>query len=127
MADAMVISDWITVMNSFNLAQIGTPYEIYQKPDSRFDADFIGTMNLLSSVLAQVHQDRNVLSVRTEFSDRVLGKTTTNAAIAPGEKCMHPFVQRMWKYFQNRLKPGRTSSRVLLSIWVTWEASCSLP
>ncbi len=47
-AEAMVISDRIAVMDSGNVVQIGTPYEIYEKPANRFVADFIGTMNFMS-------------------------------------------------------------------------------
>ena len=46
-AEAMVISDRIVVMEKGNIVQIGSPHEIYEKPASRFVADFIGAMNFI--------------------------------------------------------------------------------
>jgi ABC-type Fe3+/spermidine/putrescine transport system ATPase subunit len=41
------MSDKVVVMNDGEIEQIGTPTEIYEKPASRFVADFIGDTNLL--------------------------------------------------------------------------------
>jgi len=46
-AEAMALGDRIVVMEIARVAQIGTPREIYFKPQSRFVADFIGTINLI--------------------------------------------------------------------------------
>ena len=45
--EAMTIADRIAVMNNGRIEQIGTPAEIYDAPQTRFVADFIGTSNLL--------------------------------------------------------------------------------
>jgi iron(III) transport system ATP-binding protein len=47
-SEAMVIADRICVMNQGKLEQVGTPDEIYQRPKTRFVAEFIGKTNLLS-------------------------------------------------------------------------------
>ncbi len=47
-AEAMALGDRIVVMEHGRVAQIGSPREIYQKPASRFVAEFIGTMNRLT-------------------------------------------------------------------------------
>ncbi len=44
-AEAMALGDRIVVMEIAKVAQIGTPREIYFKPQNRFVADFIGTIN----------------------------------------------------------------------------------
>jgi len=44
--EAMTISDRIAVMNAGRIEQIGRPSEIYNRPRSRFVADFIGEINL---------------------------------------------------------------------------------
>lgn len=46
--EALDISDRIAVMDSGNVAQIGTPREIYETPVNSFVADFIGKANFLS-------------------------------------------------------------------------------
>ena len=47
-AEAMALGDRIVVMEHGRVAQIGKPREIYQRPATRFVADFIGTMNRLT-------------------------------------------------------------------------------
>ena len=46
--EALNMCDRIAVMNNNRLEQIGTPEEIYEKPGSRFVADFIGDTNFIS-------------------------------------------------------------------------------
>ena len=41
------MSDRIAVMNGGEILQIGTPREIYDKPQHRFVAGFIGEINLV--------------------------------------------------------------------------------
>jgi len=85
-AEAMVISDRIAVMESGNVVQIGTAIEIYEKPANRFVADFIGTMNFMSGEVVQVLPDTDAVYVRTEFSEKMLCKTTDTTVITPGKK-----------------------------------------
>ena len=46
--EALTMSDRIGVMSEGKLLQIGRSEEIYEAPTSRFVADFIGEINLLS-------------------------------------------------------------------------------
>ncbi|HET9347131.1 MAG TPA: ABC transporter ATP-binding protein [Candidatus Limnocylindrales bacterium] len=46
--EALTMSDRIAVMNHGKVEQLGTPEELYERPTTRFVADFIGTTNLLS-------------------------------------------------------------------------------
>lgn len=46
--EAMTMSDRIGVMRDGQIHQIGPPREVYEYPNSRFVADFIGTANLLT-------------------------------------------------------------------------------
>lgn len=45
--EALVMSDLIAIINQGKLAQLGTPEEIYERPRSRFVADFIGLSDFL--------------------------------------------------------------------------------
>ena len=47
-AEAMALGDRVVVMNKGAIEQIGTPREIYHQPATRFVANFIGTMNVLT-------------------------------------------------------------------------------
>lgn len=48
--EALTMSDRIAIMSGGNLEQIGTPKEIYEKPKSKFVADFIGESNIFYGV-----------------------------------------------------------------------------
>ncbi|HEX7272395.1 MAG TPA: ABC transporter ATP-binding protein [Casimicrobiaceae bacterium] len=49
--EALAVSDHIIVMESGRIAQHGAPRELYEKPASRFLADFIGDANLVDGEL----------------------------------------------------------------------------
>lgn len=46
--EALSLSDRIVVMSQGHVEQIGTPFEIYNFPRTRFVASFVGTLNLLN-------------------------------------------------------------------------------
>ena len=50
--EAMALATRIAVMDRGKVVQVGTPAEIYEFPQSRFVADFVGTTNLLEGVVA---------------------------------------------------------------------------
>ena len=49
--EALSMSDRIAVMNEGNVLQVDTPYDLYEDPDTRFVADFIGETNFLPGVI----------------------------------------------------------------------------
>lgn len=49
--EAFCLSDRIGVLNNGRLEQIGTPTEIYHRPDTRFVADFVGKADFLAGVV----------------------------------------------------------------------------
>ncbi len=50
--EAMTMASRIAVMSEGRILQVGTPSEIYEFPNCRFVADFIGNVNLLDGTLA---------------------------------------------------------------------------
>jgi iron(III) transport system ATP-binding protein len=50
-AEALAMADRIVVMDRGYIAQVGTPYSIYQSPGSPFVASFIGVMNCLDGMV----------------------------------------------------------------------------
>ncbi|MCR4266207.1 ABC transporter ATP-binding protein [Nitratireductor sp. ZSWI3] len=50
-SEALTMSDRIAVFNKGKIEQIGTPQEIYDHPQTRFVASFIGETNLLEGVI----------------------------------------------------------------------------
>ncbi|MGH6891621.1 MAG: ABC transporter ATP-binding protein [Dongiaceae bacterium] len=45
--EALSMSDRVVVMNEGRVDQIGTPFEIYNRPRTRFVASFVGTLNIM--------------------------------------------------------------------------------
>jgi putative spermidine/putrescine transport system ATP-binding protein len=50
--EALSISDRIVVLNAGEVEQVGPPFEIYNRPATRFVATFVGTLNTLSARVA---------------------------------------------------------------------------
>jgi iron(III) transport system ATP-binding protein len=73
-AEAMVISDRVSVMNAGDIVQVGTPEEIYKKPANRFVADFIGTTNFIPGEISEVLKERELAYVHTEFGKKMVCK-----------------------------------------------------
>jgi len=74
--EALTMSDRIAVMSRGAIWQIGSPAEIYERPASRFVADFIGQSNLLEGVVEQV--------VEASALIRLAGGAIVGAAIGDG-------------------------------------------
>jgi iron(III) transport system ATP-binding protein len=55
--EALAVSDEIVVMRNAAIAQIGTPRQLYDAPNDRFVADFIGEANLLACEVVSVEGD----------------------------------------------------------------------
>src|SRR3954447_18723645 len=49
--EALALSDQIVVMNKGRTEQIGTPFQIYNHPQTGFVASFVGTVNLLHATV----------------------------------------------------------------------------
>ena len=49
--EALTLSDQIAVMRDGEIVQLGGPKDIYDDPNSRFTAEFIGTTNLLEGTI----------------------------------------------------------------------------
>ncbi|GAC1040585.1 ABC transporter ATP-binding protein [Rhizobium sp. No.120] len=56
--EALSISDRIVVMNAGRADQIGTPFEIYNTPATRFVASFVGTLNLIEGKVIDPDSNR---------------------------------------------------------------------
>jgi ABC-type Fe3+/spermidine/putrescine transport system ATPase subunit len=55
--EALTMSDRIAVMNEGQVAQVGRPEELYDRPSSRFVAGFIGESNFLPAIVRSLEDD----------------------------------------------------------------------
>ena len=56
--EALVMSDRIAVMNAGRIEQVGTPADIYERPATRFVAEFIGRMNFFGTIAIRPERAR---------------------------------------------------------------------
>ncbi len=59
--EAMTMAGRIAIMNRGKFVQIGEPEEIYEHPNSRFSAEFIGSVNMFEGLLVERHDDTLVI------------------------------------------------------------------
>ncbi len=87
--EAMTLSTRIGVMNEGKIVQIGEPQEIYERPNSRFVADFIGTVNLfdgevdIASPTELRLTSSDMGAIITKPIDGLSSKQTVTLAIRP--------------------------------------------
>ena len=55
--EALTMSDRVAVMQGGRIEQVGTPAELYDRPASRFVADFLGDSNFLDAVVVAAEHD----------------------------------------------------------------------
>ncbi len=81
--EALSLSDRVAVMRDGRVLQVGAPKELYERPRTRFVADFVGTNNLVPGTARD--GDGEALIVET-----VLGALRTRASdgVEPGQPCV---------------------------------------
>ena len=67
--EALTMSNRIALMRAGKIEQAGTPQEIYDRPATKYVADFIGETNLLSARVRSVAGDRATLEVEGQAID----------------------------------------------------------
>ena len=60
--EAMTVAGRIAVMDHGRLVQVATPQEIYERPTSRWVADFIGEINLIEGSVTEVGRSGTVVA-----------------------------------------------------------------
>jgi spermidine/putrescine transport system ATP-binding protein len=77
--EAITLSNRIAVMNAGRLEQEGTPIEVYERPQTRFVADFIGLTNFIVGTVHESYTDRSSgasskrLAVSTSIGEIICG------------------------------------------------------
>jgi len=68
--EALSMSDRIVVMSEGRMEQVGTPFEIYNFPRTRFVASFVGTLNILKSKVLDPKSGRIAVDDQEIFAAR---------------------------------------------------------
>ncbi len=84
--EALAVSDEIVVMRNAQIAQIGTPRQLYDAPADAFVADFIGEANLIPCEILSVEADTAEIAVdgyRYRLPSRGLPPGPAKMAVRP--------------------------------------------
>ena len=84
--EALAVSDEIVVMRNAAIAQMGTPRELYDAPNDRFVADFIGEANLLACQIVATDGDTATIEIegyRHALPSRGLAVGAATIAVRP--------------------------------------------
>jgi putrescine transport system ATP-binding protein len=72
--EAMTVADRIGVMNKGSLVQVASPRELYESPNSRWVANFVGDINFIEGLV--VSQKGGLLTLRTEEAGTIIVAST---------------------------------------------------
>lgn len=109
--EAMTLSSRIAVMDKGRFRQVGTPKEVYEFPDNRFVAGFIGTINTFRGRVTAINEE--TISVHSEelgISLPALGKH----AVEIGQEV--DIAVRPEKIFLDRDRPTNDEDTILQGV-----------
>ena len=91
--EALAVSDRIIVMNKGQIAQIGTPRELYETPSDLFVANFIGESNIVDCRIDGIKGDKARIALGSEVMTVDSGDMKAGAAkmiVRPEHITLHP-------------------------------------
>ena len=97
--EAMTVADRIAVMNQGNIVQIDPPVDMYERPDNRYVADFLGDINLIEARV----QSRSGGVTTLETGHGVTLKVESDVSASSGQTVW--FAARPEKFTINLDKP----------------------
>ncbi len=112
--EALAISDRIAVMMDGNIMQIGTPNEIYAKPQNPFVAGFIGVSNFLD---CQVSGGKNGMAKVTICGELTIPVPVRQSYTGPGKISARP--EQL--FFSREGMPGKILFSTFLGDFIEYE------
>ena len=108
--EAMTLSTRIAVMNEGELVQVGEPHEVYEYPNSRFVAGFVGSVNLFEGRVIEDTENHVVIRCPEAKTDIFVSH---GVSCTPNQKVT--FAVRPEKIKMSRKKP-KTGKNVLSGV-----------
>ncbi|RNC96405.1 MAG: ABC transporter ATP-binding protein [Oricola sp.] len=109
--EAMTMSDRIAVMDAGTVVQTGTPGEIYEAPNTRYVADFIGNVNMFEGRITAVENGLAEMEASDGFGIRAVAQPGVDA----GKHAW--FAIRPEKVDVTRTKPEQDHNAVEGEVW----------
>jgi spermidine/putrescine transport system ATP-binding protein len=108
--EALTMSDRIAVMDKGKVLQIGSPEEIYERPRTRFVADFIGETNFLEGVVEEINGQEIVVSLEKQASVR----GHCNVPVQKGQDVSVVIRPEKFNLGQNGMVKGRVEESIYI-------------
>ncbi len=83
--EALTLSDRIAVVDHGKLQQIGSPRDLYARPENPFVADFIGINNLIPGEVREIQEREGKMKVQTDVGPLIC---IFQSSFKPGDRCM---------------------------------------
>jgi ABC-type Fe3+/spermidine/putrescine transport system ATPase subunit len=81
--EALELGDRVAVLNSGKLEQIGTPFEVYNTPETEYVATFLGAANILSGVIDGRRFEAGDVVIETEQESAALKREPAKLVVRP--------------------------------------------
>ncbi|MEP1209105.1 MAG: ABC transporter ATP-binding protein [Rhizobiaceae bacterium] len=108
--EAMTVADRIAVMQQGKIVQVDPPAHMYERPNNRYVADFLGNINLVSAKVEKA--SKGVVTLATPMGDAL--KVNHTGSIASGDDVW--LATRPEKLSISLEKP-KTSNRLAATVW----------
>ncbi len=82
--EALTLSDRIAVLDHGKLQQLGSPRDLYERPQNVFVADFIGINNLIAGEVKTIQAANGCMTVETRFGAI---RCVNEGRLKPGDAC----------------------------------------
>jgi len=119
--EALSVADRVLVLRSGRIQQAGTPFNIYNNPQSIFVADFVGGSNFLEGIVRERGRDGSTVELREGYKVRVRDVShllQERVVVAVRLESVH--VRAHSEFNPNEL-PGEILSRVFLGAFVRYD------
>jgi putrescine transport system ATP-binding protein len=104
--EAMTLASRIGVMNHGRIVQVGTPHDIYEFPNTRFVAEFIGNVNMFEGVILEDEPDHVLIDSR-----ELGGKIFVGHGVSTAPEAIVWTAVRPEKMVLTREQPAEASNR----------------
>ena len=102
--EAMTVADRIAVMDHGKIVQVDPPIKMYERPQSRYVADFLGNINLITA--KTISSSKGMITLETEQEDALHVKS--DVSVSKGDDVW--FATRPEKLSISRSKPKGKNS-----------------
>ena len=81
-SEAFAMADRVVIMGNGEIAQVGTPKDIYRSPQNKFVAEFVGRNNILTGIVSDVKK----IKAKIETGSGVFSVILENNSLKKGEQ-----------------------------------------